>query len=252
MTPPPRPHFVRLYPEIGQAGSLQTAIQTALDHAGYELTALLTSSPGWWDCATWVDNGNRHVSIVLGSQERWFLMEFWERGVRMADGKTTDLAAAAGATGLWQTGSRLRELQAAWPFVRYGKLAEAYEHGNPVETKWEIYRQSQARHIDHDLIEAAYAQPKLRELFPFTSHATLHLSRCARYPFTADLPAITPVADGTYEVAWPTDSPYGSGTVGRADTPQDAIALVTSHLPDNYGHAVDATAKDGLDKTDST
>jgi len=67
-------------------------MQAALDHAGYELTARLTGAPGWWDCATCVGNGSRHVSIVLGSQERWFLMEFWERGVMMANGKTTELA----------------------------------------------------------------------------------------------------------------------------------------------------------------
>lgn len=226
-------------------------MQAAPDQAGYSLTALLTGSPGWWDCATCVDSGNRYTSVVLGSQERWFLMEFWERGVMMANGKTTELAAAAGATGLWQTGSRLPELQAAWPFVHYGKLAEAYEHGNPIETKWEIYRRTRASHIDHDLIEAAYAQPQLRALFPFTSHASLHLSHCTRFPFTDELPMITPVADGIYEVAWPTDSPYGAGAIGRAETPQDAIALVTSHLPDNYGPAVDATAQE-LDKTDST
>ncbi|PXX56302.1 hypothetical protein DFR70_12043 [Nocardia tenerifensis] len=221
-------------------------MQAELDHAGYALTASLTSSPGWWDCATRVGDDRRHVQTGLGSKERWFIMAFWERGVMMASGKTADLAASAGAIGLWQTGSRLRELQTTWPFVRFGELAEAYEHGDPVETKWKLYLQTQARHIDHDLIEAAYAQPRLRMLFPFTSHESLHLSRCTRFPFTHDLPGIFPLSDGTYRVISP-----NRVHIGHTDTPQEAVSLLIDHLPSDCGPAIDATATE-LDRSDST
>ncbi|TQM33479.1 DUF6193 family natural product biosynthesis protein [Nocardia bhagyanarayanae] len=238
MSRQPRQHIVRLYPEVGVAGSLRAAMQAELDRVGYTLTASLTNSPGWWDCATRVGDDRRHVTTVLGGEQRWFTMDFWERGVMMAHGSTADLVASAAAIGLWQTGSRLRELQAASSFVRFGELAEAYERGDPVETKWKIYRRTRAPHIDHDLIEAAYAQPRLRTLFPYTSHESLRLSRCTREPFTDDLPAIIPLSDGTYQII----GPRPRSPIGHANTPSEAVSLLIHHLPDNCGPAVDATA----------
>jgi hypothetical protein len=219
-------------------------MQAALDHGGYELTAQLTDSPGWWDCATSVKDGNRHVSTVLGSQERWFLMEFWERGVMMANGKTTDLAAAAGATGTWQTGSSLAALQQAWPFARYGELQEAFERGNPTQVKWEILQRSDGRLIDRDLIEAAYDQPALRVLFPFSSHRSLNLSRCTRYPYSDDLPVIYPLPGHRFTAFWGPNSPYGTGHIADSGTAAEAVAIMLAHLPAGCGPAIDGTADD--------
>lgn len=159
----------------------------------------------------------------------------------MATGLVTELRAAAGAAVRWQAGAGLRELQAAWSFVRYGALAEAYERGNPVEVRWREYRRMTAWHLDHDLVEAAYAEPRIRVLFPHTSHTSLRLSRCTRPPFTVDVPFVVRRADGTYQVVRPSGSPYGSGLIGHVDTPQEAIALVLGDLPDDCGPAVDAT-----------
>jgi hypothetical protein len=212
-----QPQYARLYPEIGHAGSLQAAMQAALTRAGHELTAVLTDSPGWRDCATRVGDGHRHVTALAASQERWFLMEFWDRGVMMASGKTGDLPSAAAAIGLWQAGSRLRELRSACPFVRYSALAEAHERGDAVQAQWALYRRTPASHVDHDLIEAAYAQPPLRALFPFHSHRTLHFSRCTGSPYTLDIPAITPQPNGKYLIT--RHAPHGTATLGETDNP---------------------------------
>ncbi|MEV5831578.1 DUF6193 family natural product biosynthesis protein [Spirillospora sp. NPDC052242] len=244
MTRQPRGHYVRLYPEIDRAGSLQAAMQTALDHAGHELTAQLTGAPGWWDCATRVGDGHRHVSVTAASQERCLLMEFWGRGVMMAKARTGDLAAAAEATGLWQAGTRLDELKTACPFVQYSPLAEAHERGEAVEAQWAIYRTTSARHVDHDLIEAAYARPRLRALFPFHSHRTLNFSRCTGFPYTHDIPVIDPRPDGTYRVAWWRDRSPDGPAIGEADNPQDATALVHASLPDDCGPAIAGTGHD--------
>lgn len=226
-------------------------MQTALDHAGYELVALLTSAPGWWDCATRIGDGHRHVSVTAASQERCLLMEFWTQGVMMAKARASDLPAAAEAIGLWQAGTRLRELNAACPFVEYGLLAEAHERGNAVEAQWASYRTTSASHVDHDLIEAAYAQPRLRALFPFHSHRTLNFSRCTGFPYTHDIPVITPCTDGAYRVTWwPDRSPEGPA-IAEVTNPHDAIAEVMAHLPDDCGPAVAGIATD-LDKSDST
>lgn len=240
MTRPPRESYARLYPEIGQAGSLRAAMQTALDQAGNGLTALLTSSPGWWDCATRTGEGDRHVNTAAASEEHLFLMDFWDRGVMMARATMGDLSAAAQAVGLWQAGSRLHELRADCPFVQYGPLAEAHERGEAVEATWAMYRTTTARHVNHDLIEAAYAQPRLRALYPFHSHRTLNFSRCTGYPYTHDTPVIDPRPDGTYRVVWWRDRP----AITEADNPHDAAALVVAHLPDDCGPAVAGTADD--------
>ncbi|WP_405976605.1 DUF6193 family natural product biosynthesis protein [Streptomyces sp. NBC_00988] len=116
---------------------------------------------------------------------------------------------------------------------------------------WTIYRQTTASHVDHDLIEASYAQPQLRALFPFHSHRSLTFSRCTGFPYTHDVPVVTPV-DGRYRVTWwKTRSPQGPADIGEADNPHDAVALVVAYLPPKCGLAVADTAND-LDKSDST
>ncbi len=219
-------------------------MQFAFDRAGYELTALQAGAPGWWDCATRVGEGHRHVSVVAASQERCLLMEFWSQGVMMAKAKTGDLDAAAEAIGTWQAGYRLAELKSVCPFVEYGSLAEAHERGNAVEAQWVIYRTTAASHVDHDLIEAAYAQPELRVLFPFHSHRTLNFSRCTGFPYTHDVPVISPGTNGKYRITWWHDRSPDGPAIAVADSPYDAVAVVIAHLPDNCGPAVAGAAND--------
>ncbi|MFI6288634.1 DUF6193 family natural product biosynthesis protein [Streptomyces sp. NPDC051018] len=112
---------------------------------------------------------------------------------------------------------------------------------------WTVYRQATASSVDHGLIEAAYAEPELRVLFPYQSHESLHFSRCTRYPYTHDVPAIVPV-DGKYRVIGRTArSPHRPVDIGWADNPRDAVALVLARLPPGCGPAVVGTADD-LDK----
>jgi hypothetical protein len=237
-------------------------MQAAFDDAGHELTALLTGAPGWWDCATVVTDGQRHVNTRLGSQKRVFLLGFWERGVKMAGGNTPDLTAAAGAAATWQADSRLAALREAWPFVEYGELAESYERGNPTQAIWEMARRSR-RSRDRGLleaaraavIEAAYAQPALRVLFPFTSLRSLNFSRCTRFPYSRDLPMIDtipraweppidPGAEVRFTIDWPPNSPYGTGHIADASSAAEAVAIVVAHLPAGCGPAIDGTAED--------
>ncbi|MEV0623945.1 DUF6193 family natural product biosynthesis protein [Nonomuraea sp. NPDC050404] len=184
------------------------------------------------------------MNTLAASEDRRFLMEFWDRGVRLAKAGTGDLPGAARATALWQGGAQLRELKAGCPFVEYCPVAEAHERGEAVEATWAIYRTASARHVDHDLIEAAYAEPRLRALFPFHSHRTLHFSRCTGFPYTHDLPVIDPRPDGTYRVVWWHDRSPDGPIIREADTPHDAVALIIAYLPDRVGPAVVGTAND--------
>ncbi|WP_406481255.1 DUF6193 family natural product biosynthesis protein [Streptomyces platensis] len=252
MTPDPATdNLACLYPELGRNGTLQSTLQTAVHQAGYGLDVLPERAPGWWRCGARVDGDSRTTNALLGIAERAFIVNFWERGVMMAKGTTTSLDAVVSAIGAWQSGATLARLRSACPFVDYSPLAEAHERGDAVEAQWTSYRHTTARHIDHELIEAAYAQPQLRALFPFHSHRTLNFSRCTGFPYTHDIPVITP-ANGSYRVTWwHTRSPHGPADIGEADIPDDAVALVIALLPHNCGPAVAGTAED-LDNSDST
>jgi uncharacterized protein DUF6193 len=251
VTPGPDPDLAALYPELGQGGTLQVVLQQAIHQAGYGLDVLPERAPGWRRSGARADSTTRTASTLLGITDRSFIMNFWERGVLMAKGTTPSLDAAATATGVWQSGTSLEGLRSACPFVEYGPLAEAHERGDAVEAKWTIYRHTSASHVDHELIEAAYAEPRLRALFPFHSHRSLNFSRCTGFPYTHDIPVITP-ANGRYRVTWwTTRSPRGTAKIGEDDNPHDAVAMVVARLPNGCGPAVVGTADD-FDKTDST
>jgi hypothetical protein len=115
-------------------------------------------------------------------------------------------------------------LKAGCPFVEYTSITEAHELGKAVEAQWAIYRTTSAPHVDHDLIKAAYVQPRLRVLFPSHSHRTLNFSRGTRSPYTRDVPSIKPRPDGTYSVTWRHERSRGGPAVEEADNPHDAVA----------------------------
>lgn len=251
MTPQPAPDLAELYPELGQHGTLQSILQEAVHQAGHEIDVLPERAPGWARTGARVDADMRTTSVLLGIGERAFIVNSWERGVLMAKGTTSSLEATAAAVATWQSGAALRDLQDACSFIEYGSLAEAHERGDAVEAKWTIYRHTSASHVDHELVEAAYDQPQLRALFPFHSHTSLNFSRCTGFPYTHDVPVITPM-DGRYRVTWwKTRSPHGPADIGEVDSPHDAVDLVVAHLPPDCGPAVAGTA-DTLDKSDST
>jgi hypothetical protein len=218
-----------LYPDIARLGSLQDALQAELDQASHRLTVLPERAPGWRDVGARVEDLNRSTSIVMGIQERAFIMEFWSAGVCMARGTTQDLPAAAGATHLWQSGARVRELNVAWPFVRFGGLAEAHERGEAAEYTWQHYHQNprQAPHMVrlHAFIALAIHEPRLRELLPFTSRGTLGFSKTPGYPYSGGYPWVTPVGVDRYLVTGP-----DGGELGTADA-AGGLALVLAALP---------------------
>ncbi|RAG83823.1 hypothetical protein DN069_20450 [Streptacidiphilus pinicola] len=91
-----------------------------------------------------------------------------------------------------------------------------------------------------DLVEAAYAEPKLKQLYPFTSHWGLHFSTCTGWPFTWVVPFIDPLRDGRFRVS----GPNRRTVIDEADTAAEAIDIVVAHLPDNLGPAFAGTASD--------
>ncbi|MFI5744807.1 MULTISPECIES: DUF6193 family natural product biosynthesis protein [unclassified Streptomyces] len=99
--------------------------------------------------------------------------------------------------------------------------------------------------IDPTLSQAAYANQKLRSLFPLISHGSLQFSRCTRYPWSRDVPSLFRRRDGRYSVIrmWETGE-SGLREVGVADTASEAVALLAATLPEDWGPATEGTADD--------
>ena len=67
-----------------------------------------------------------------------------------------------------------------------------------VEAGWQAVRED--GRVRAELLEAAYAEPRLRQLFPWTGMGELHFSRCTKWRWTWDIPYIQPAVGGTYQV----------------------------------------------------
>ncbi|GHJ96779.1 hypothetical protein SNE510_62980 [Streptomyces sp. NE5-10] len=89
------------------------------------------------------------------------------------------------------------------------------------------------------LVEAAHAEPRLRQLHVFSSHWTLGFSSCAGYPFR-DQVAIAPSYDGCrFRVK---RHPLSDDVLDEVPTAGEAVALAVRHLPIDLGPAVAETA----------
>jgi hypothetical protein len=100
-----------------------------------------------------------------------------------------------------------------------------------VEAAWQEVRAD--GRVRPELLDAAYAELALRQLFPWTGMGELHFSRCTSPRWTWDIPYIASTADGGYWVS----GPLRSETVGPAATPAQAIAMVVERLPPGCGPA---------------
>lgn len=193
------------YPDVAPFGSLHAALQDAANTAGYQLRVDPHRTIGWHCTGAWAEQAPRDANVVMGSRSRIFTIQFSLRQTILAAGSTDDLHAVVGSLHLWLGGATLRELGANWPFVRFGELSEARERGDAAEIaalKWRQMQSSTARHLAdlHAFIDAAIEEPRLRALFPTTSHSTLWFSRTTDWPYTRDLPLVTPLGEARYQV----------------------------------------------------
>jgi hypothetical protein len=99
--------------------------------------------------------------------------------------------------------------------------------------------------IDPLLTRAAYENAKLRSFFPLISHGSLQFSRCTRYPWSRDVPALFRRRAGGFSVIrmWETGE-SGRREVGVAETATEAVELLVATLPEAWGPAIEGTADD--------
>ncbi|MCS0606117.1 DUF6193 family natural product biosynthesis protein [Streptomyces sp. LP11] len=107
-----------------------------------------------------------------------------------------------------------------------------------VEAGWQQVRAD--GRVRPELLDLAYAAPRLRRLFPWTGMGELHFSRCTGWPGTWDIPYIQPAAEGRYWVS----GPSRNETVGPAATAEQAVAMVLERLPAGCGPAFAGTREE--------
>ncbi|MFI6950951.1 DUF6193 family natural product biosynthesis protein [Streptomyces sp. NPDC050422] len=236
-----------LYPDLAAAGSLAAA----LEQLAAELDADLTVVPGDWGplvsagIASSVPE-RKPLSVHIGAESRWFGVSGWSRGVELITGATPDLADVVRAGAAWGQGRSLRELRTELSFVRSSKRAEAHERGPAavVDLQWRTMQQQASEEPDFtgfgELVEAAHAEPRLRQLYVFSSHWTLGFSSCTGYPFRDEV-AIVPSHSGSPFCV--KRHPLSDDVLGEAATAEDAVALAVRHLPTGLGPAVAGTAE---------
>ncbi|MFE7040842.1 DUF6193 family natural product biosynthesis protein [Streptomyces atratus] len=233
-----------LYPDLAAAGSLAAA----LERAAVDLGVGLVTVPGDW--GSLVSAGiaasvpeREPLSVHIGAECRWFGFSGWSRGVELITGATSALEDVVWAGVAWGEGRSLRELQELLPFVHFTELAEAHERGPApaVEVRWHLIRKEAADAPDFPefglLVEAAHAEPRLRQLYPFSSHWTIGFNARTGMPCPPEV-AVAPSYEGLpYRVQ---KFPHG-GVIAEAVTVEEAIALAVAHLPAGLGPAVAGT-----------
>jgi hypothetical protein len=121
-----------------------------------------------------------------------------------------------------------------------------------VEARWQSLRLSwQWRYAVHQvrspgrpypgivpLLEAAAAQPRLRRLYPFTSHFALLFSSSTSYPWTLHAGCIEPLDNGRFKAG--RSSP--SAVIGEFGTAEEAVAAVLELLPTGFEPVITASS----------
>ncbi|MEV6399793.1 DUF6193 family natural product biosynthesis protein [Streptomyces sp. NPDC051907] len=235
------PDPAALYPDVARRGSLAVALQAMAEEGGFALSATAsTSSP--LDHAG-VESRLPHRNALWVSS--WQSKRLWSirgaeafQGMALVEGDTDDLAQVARAAQAWQEGAALSDIRKAAPFVHLTGRSEV-PHCDPAhltESEWQHLRTEageQNSPAHHALVEAAYAEPALRGLYPFTSHWALRFSTTTRPQLTIAGPCV--IAGYDKQGYMVSEGFAGEGVLARAATAQEAVAAAVRHLPRGLG-----------------
>ncbi|WP_144069947.1 DUF6193 family natural product biosynthesis protein [Nonomuraea indica] len=236
-----------LYPDVAAIGSLAAALQKAAIEHGFELGAVAANErePLLYARVPSTTPLRDALEVHAGHIERYWSISGWGRGIELVSGTAQELSEVAKAAREWRDGTPLRGIQRSTPFVELCRLAEAAEQGptQTVSEQWLWMRQDaeEAPWPEYRaLIEAANAEPQLRQLFPYTSHWSLRLSAIAGFRFSADVLCLEAHRGSGYVVK----ASWQGAVLGETTTAQEAVSLAVGHLPTDIGPAVAGTRED--------
>ncbi|MGO4461093.1 DUF6193 family natural product biosynthesis protein [Streptomyces sp. M-16] len=227
------------YPEVVGAGSLRGALRAEADRAGYGLDVGVPPIPVVRLTAARVSAGDRVAYVTMDVRRREFRVHCRPPGNGDGPavlGGTGDLSAVVEALHSWVRGARPAELTARWPFLAAREAspsgaAGAVEGPGAVAARWERMRESAATFPypgRHELVEAAFREPRLRVLSPGLSMQWLRFSRRATPPVRVGLPMVMPLPDGRrYRVR------TSDGELREVTGAAEAVAAVLDGLPED-------------------
>jgi hypothetical protein len=245
-----------LYPEL-EREDLAVVVRGLMAEAGYSLDGL---GPGYA-----LRRGDRFAQTSCAALERLFLFDLWSKGVCYGAGKTVDPRLMADAIGAFVIGrATIDEMSLRFPFIAFGSGARAHEGGHLVDHCWRerLERNDAVGQLLVPLLQACAQRPRLRALFPFTSHDVLFFSRTTGYPYDSMPACARPVYDPSakadryvekfvpnrYEVFVRGDEPTQPAsaaprTLGTGDADWAAETL-EREVPGDWGAAVDGTCEE--------
>jgi hypothetical protein len=236
-----------LYPDIAAAGSLGAAMHAAAAQHGLSFAVTITESAARHR-ATVASVTPHRAELVIDAwpyERRWSIRGCESvQGMALIEGRTDDLAQLALLAQAWHDGTALVDIHRAAPFVQLTGRFEVPDH-DPVrlaESEWQHLLNDAAedgRLEFHALIETAYAEPTLRQLYPYTSHWVLRFSTRIRPDLSDDVTVCLYVSRAkTYVVA----AAWNGPVVAETTTPSEAVSLAVRHVPTNCGSVASGAA----------
>ncbi|MGC4768009.1 DUF6193 family natural product biosynthesis protein [Micromonospora sp. DT44] len=230
-----------LYAEVAASGSLAAALDAVAVQHGLSLGgvhALETSSPL---TSAVVPSGvavRDDLAVIASTDERRFGIGGWGQGIQLIAGDSGDLVEVVRAAHSWRAGVPLHDIRRTVPFVALTRRGEVVEQGpaQVVAAEWQWLRQ-RAGETDwpnyRALIEAAYNEPRLRQLYPYTSHSVLNFSATTGYPFSP-----SPVSLSAHGSRSNFRVSGRAEVLGETATATEAVTLAVAHVPADLGPAV--------------
>ncbi|MDX2815221.1 DUF6193 family natural product biosynthesis protein [Streptomyces sp. PA03-5A] len=236
-----------LYPDLIAAAGLSAALEQAAAGLGADLVIVRDGGDAVLQARVATAVPDRDPLVVhTYAKERGFTFSGWSRGVELISGSTADLGDVVRVGAAWGDGTGFRDLHQRFSFLHPSERAEAHERGPAaeVELQWRRLHEQAAEAPDFDgfrlLVQAAHAEPRLRQLFAFSSHWVLGFSARTGHPSRLEV-AIVPAHDGhPYRVK--DHLHLGDGVIGEVATAEEAVALAVAHLPAGLGPAVAGTS----------
>lgn len=231
-----------LFPDIAERGGLAAALRAEAEQAGSSLP--VTASPGDPDPMTGAAVASRlpHRAPLRVTASKWG-REWWIRGTDTAQGMplvegcVREFEQLVRAARAWHEGAPLSGIRRAAPFVR---LTDRFEvpDGDPVllaESEWRGLR-NEARTVAvpgyRPLVEAAYAHPALRALYPFRMGWALCFSTTTRPGLNPTGSRLSSYDGDDYTVS---AELTGGGVLAVTATAREAVAAAVRHLPSGLG-----------------
>ncbi|KAB2388655.1 DUF6193 family natural product biosynthesis protein [Actinomadura montaniterrae] len=223
-----------LYPDVAAHGSLAAALQSAAADQGMSLPLAVTPSDPLRHATITSVVPYRHSSYVAAwhHEQRWGI---WgsSNGRLMICGNTNDLRELPRVIHGWAEGAGLDEIGQAAPFDLLVGRFEVPDN-NPAdviasEWQWHLKDAVDAGWPQYQaLVETAFAEPKLRRLFPFTSHWALGFSTTPDDLFSPPFVSIdSPWGTGDYTIReW-----WNGPALHHVATPAEAIAIAVNRIP---------------------